>query len=117
VFNLVSTYEVSSPLIPLIFVLSPGVDPRNMLQSLAISKGMGDRFRYIALGQGQEGVATRYLEEGIRDGNWVFFANCHLMMSWMNQLEKIVENLHIRVCIFSSFMESVFQRQSLINSQ
>lgn len=52
-FNLGVTYEVSSPHVPLIFVLSSGVDPRNMLQQLAVQKGMTDRFRTLALGQGQ----------------------------------------------------------------
>ena len=44
-----------------------------------------------------ETIANRFLEEGIRDGNWVFFANCHLMISWMHQLEKLVESLHMKV--------------------
>jgi hypothetical protein len=26
-------------------------------------------------------------------GNWVFFANCHLSLSWMPQLDKLVEQL------------------------
>jgi dynein heavy chain len=53
VFNLGITFDVSSPQIPLIFVLSPGVDPRNMLQQLAVQKNMTERFRTLALGQGQ----------------------------------------------------------------
>ncbi|CAN0084042.1 unnamed protein product [Sphacelaria rigidula] len=50
----------------------------------------------VALGQGQAPAAIRMIEEGSRDGNWVFLANCHLMLSWMPVLEKaraIVEDL------------------------
>lgn len=43
----------SSPLTPLIFVLSPGVDPTDQLRKLAAEKGMGDKLHTVALGQGQ----------------------------------------------------------------
>lgn len=33
------------------------------------------------------------LHTGAKDGNWVFLANCHLSLSWMPQLDKIVETL------------------------
>ncbi|KAJ3024564.1 UNVERIFIED_CONTAM: Dynein heavy chain 2, axonemal [Siphonaria sp. JEL0065] len=81
----------SSPKIPLIFVLSPGVDPTSALVQLAQKSGMGKRFSYISLGQGQSPKATKLIQEGIKEGNWVFLANCHLSISWMPALDKIVE--------------------------
>lgn len=33
------------------------------------------------------------MEKGIRDGDWVFLANCHLSLSWMPNLDKMIENL------------------------
>eukprot|EP00002_Diphylleia_rotans_P022931 TRINITY_DN4501_c0_g1_i3.p1 TRINITY_DN4501_c0_g1~~TRINITY_DN4501_c0_g1_i3.p1 ORF type:complete len:4513 (-),score=1142.54 TRINITY_DN4501_c0_g1_i3:360-11993(-) len=92
-FDLPGALADSNNLSPLIFILSPGVDPASTLQQLAVSRGQGDRFRSLALGQGQSPIATRMIEEGIRDGSWVFLANCHLSISWMPQLEKIIENL------------------------
>ncbi|KAJ3056563.1 Dynein heavy chain 2, axonemal [Rhizophlyctis rosea] len=84
----------SSPRTPLIFVLSPGVDPTANLTALAQKKGMGgDRFNYLSLGQGQAPKATRLIQEGMRDGKWVFLANCHLSISWMPSLDKIVESI------------------------
>lgn len=58
----------SSPRIPLIFVLSPGVDPTVSLQQLAAKKNMSDRFCYVSLGQGQAPKATRLIEDGLRNG-------------------------------------------------
>jgi len=34
---------------------------------------------------------VRLIEEGKRNGTWVFLANCHLSLSWMAQLDKIVD--------------------------
>lgn len=33
------------------------------------------------------------LQIGAKDGNWVFLANCHLSLSWMPKLDKIVDTL------------------------
>jgi dynein heavy chain len=78
---------------PLIFVLSPGVDPTLSLQQLAQKKDMGDRFNYLSLGQGQAPKATKLIQEGIRNGNWVFLANCHLSISYMSSLDKLIESI------------------------
>eukprot|EP00753_Platysulcus_tardus_P011845 PLAT3317.25.p1 GENE.PLAT3317.25~~PLAT3317.25.p1 ORF type:complete len:2725 (+),score=1732.12 PLAT3317.25:536-8176(+) len=75
---------------PLIFVLSPGVDPTKQLITLA--EDVGVKVETISLGQGQAPIATEMLERGLAEGNWIFLANCHLSLSWMPQLEKIVEN-------------------------
>ena len=59
---------------PLIFVLSPGVDPTANLRQLAAAKGLGDRFFSVALGQGQAPVATKLISTATVEGNWVFLA-------------------------------------------
>jgi dynein heavy chain, axonemal len=80
---------------PLIFVLSPGVDPTKMLLDLTERKGMGKKFHSLSLGQGQAPVAERLIKEGAKQGHWVFLANCHLSLSWMPALSKIVEMLEV----------------------
>jgi len=92
-FELDSTLADSNATTPLIFVLSPGVDPVSMLQQLAARHSMADKFFPLALGQGQGPIAQRLIAEGVVKGHWIFLANCHLCISFMPELEKIYENL------------------------
>ncbi|GET88803.1 dynein heavy chain, putative [Leishmania tarentolae] len=89
VFNLKDTFDESTNTIPLIFVLSTGVDPTKQLQSLAQREGR--ELKVLALGQGQGDNAKRALQEYSQTGGWVFLANCHLMVSWLVELEKIID--------------------------
>lgn len=43
------------------------------------------------------------LETGVRDGNWVFLANCHLSLSWMPALDKIVDGIQTSKKIHPDF--------------
>jgi hypothetical protein len=37
-------------------------------------------------------LAARLVENGLVKGEWVLLQNCHLSISWMPELEKIVED-------------------------
>lgn len=93
VLDLKSAFEESLPQTPLIFVLSPGVDPTASLILLAEQAKMSSRLSSLSLGQGQAPVATQMLTDGVKEGNWVFLANCHLSLSWMPALDKMIETL------------------------
>ena len=59
VVNLDNILEQSTPLSPIVFILSPGADPAGELGKLAEVKGYGgNRFKFLAMGQGQEKVCT-----------------------------------------------------------
>jgi len=90
-FDLGAVYSTSNCKTPLIFVLSPGVDPTSGIFQLAAQLNM--KVENCALGQGQAPTAVRMIEEGLKQGSWVFLANCHLMLSWMPTLEKMIESL------------------------
>ena len=59
------------------------------MQVQSLSAVQGVKMANVALGQGQAPAAIRMIEDGSRDGSWVFLANCHLMLSWMPELEKV----------------------------
>ncbi|KAJ1562004.1 Dynein heavy chain 2, axonemal, partial [Cladochytrium tenue] len=83
----------SSARAPLIFILSPGVDPTGELLQLAQRFGMSDRFHHLSLGQGQAPKATQMVLDGVQHGHWVFLANCHLSISWMPSLDKLIDGI------------------------
>jgi dynein heavy chain len=35
------------------------------------------------------------LIEGTKNGHWIYLANCHLSLSFLKELEKIIESLEI----------------------
>uniref|UniRef100_A0A3B3HQK6 Dynein heavy chain region D6 P-loop domain-containing protein n=1 Tax=Oryzias latipes TaxID=8090 RepID=A0A3B3HQK6_ORYLA len=87
--------EESTSCTPLIFVLSPGVDPTGALVQLADSSGMTRHFHALSLGQGQAPIAKKLIEEGVKNGHWVFLANCHLSLSWMPELDELIKQLQL----------------------
>ena len=62
------------------------------LQQLAIAKGKKRSMRIVSLGQGQGPLADKHIREGSRDGDWVCLQNCHLAVSWLASLQKILED-------------------------
>lgn len=68
--------------------------------------GDNGKFHNISLGQGQDIVAERALDQGSRDGHWVVLQNIHLVARWLPQLEKKLEqtgeNAHEEFRVFLS---------------
>jgi dynein heavy chain len=93
-FNLENSFNGSTNVTPLIFVLSPGADPLGEVMRLAQKLGMNDRQKQVSLGQGQGKRAESAVAEGRDNGLWVILQNCHLAPSWMGTLEVLVEELN-----------------------
>lgn len=71
------------------------------LLKLADELKFGRKFEKVSLGQGQGPKAEKLLEQGMERGLWVCLQNCHLAISWMPTLERIVENIQpdkVSVC-------------------
>jgi dynein heavy chain len=93
-FDLSGSYDDSSNKSCLIFILSPGVDPMAQLFKFAESKGFGgNKAQSISLGQGQGPIAAALIKEAMVNGTWIVLQNCHLAVSWMGALERIVDEM------------------------
>jgi len=77
---------------PIIFIITPGSDPLNDLREYTWNQ-TGKQLCQISLGQGQGPIAISYFKRCTEDGQWLFFQNTHLYLSWMSTLEKLMEDL------------------------
>ena len=78
---------------PVVFILSTGADPTGMLFTLAKKMNYMERVHICSLGQGQGPLAKSLVKKGCQTGDWVLLQNCHLMKSWMQSLEQMVQTL------------------------
>ncbi|XP_076299082.1 dynein heavy chain 3, axonemal isoform X2 [Lasioglossum baleicum] len=93
-FNLQASYNDSSNVTPLLFILSPGSDPMAGLIRFAENYGISKKnLMTISLGQGQGPIAANMINVGITTGEWVVLQNCHLAVSWMNELDRICSEI------------------------
>lgn len=109
-FSMLETFKETSKMIPVFFVLFPGVDPTPEVESVAetldITAANG-KFRNISMGQGQEKNAEVALNTLSEQGGWVMLQNVHLMQTWLKTLESTLEKVsktaheHFR-CFISS---------------
>ncbi|KAJ1568385.1 Dynein heavy chain 7, axonemal, partial [Cladochytrium tenue] len=71
-FDLASSFEDSSSRTPLIFILSPGMDPMAQLLKFADDKGFGgQKCQSISQGQGQGPIAAAMIKEAQTAGSWL----------------------------------------------
>lgn len=68
------SYEESCSITPIIFILSPGVDPLKDVErigrALKFSVDAGN-FHNVSLGQGQEIIAESAIDKASKSGHWV----------------------------------------------
>jgi dynein heavy chain len=76
-----------------IFILSSGSDPTNDIQKLAERKINDEQksLQILAMGQNQEKIALQALRTAQQQGTWLLLQNCHLLLPFLNQLEKELE--------------------------
>ncbi|KAK2956118.1 putative Dynein axonemal heavy chain 5 [Blattamonas nauphoetae] len=90
-FDLQAAYLDSNNVTPIVFVLSAGADPQQILKDFSVQMKKKDKMFTLSLGQNQDVPATKLLREGQERGNWVFLQNCHLYPSWMPAMEELLE--------------------------
>ncbi|CAK9027352.1 unnamed protein product [Durusdinium trenchii] len=116
-FDMMQTYEESTCLTPIFFVLFPGTDPTSTIEATAHSLGLSfgnGMLHNISMGQGQEMVAINAVTKAARDGHWVVLQNIHLMQEWLKSLERVLETIEEYAhpdfrCILTSEPPSVLQ--------
>ena len=91
----------SGPFQPIIFILSPGVDPLDTVEEL--KKKHGRELHNLSLGQGQAKKAREKINAIAKEGQWIYLANCHLSIGFLDELEKIIDQLRTEIGEDSTF--------------
>lgn len=86
-------FRESSPLSPLIFIITPGIDPQDEIIGVATSMEMEKYLKSYSLGRGRGKGAEELLQTASEAGFWVLLQNCHLSLSWMPRLEHLIDHL------------------------
>ena len=73
---------------PILFIISPGSDPSTELQEFAETVVGRQCFHELAMGGGQNEVASELIRKAAERGEWVFLKNLHLVTPWLPTLEK-----------------------------
>ena len=90
-FNIEEIYKSTTKNTPCLFIISPGADPLSYLENLAKEKGVS--IVQVSLGQKQTEKAKERIRTGRLNGHWVFLANVHLSVDFLNDLEVIIEEI------------------------
>ncbi|CAE7640135.1 DNAH8 [Symbiodinium pilosum] len=82
-------YEECSARKPVLYLLSAGTDPTNMIDELAKRKKKFPTDK-VSMGEGQEKVAREKNGAAFLTGGWVILQNCHLGTDYMNEVEEVL---------------------------
>ncbi|KAM4740185.1 dynein axonemal heavy chain 1 [Anableps anableps] len=84
-------FQESSPINPIIFILSPGTEPTADIYKFADTMEFSKNVTTICLTQGQGPLAIAMVRTAMKTGQWVVVQNCHLALNWLPTLERLIE--------------------------
>lgn len=98
-FQMQEVFNESAHNSPMFFLLFPGVNPYADVEACGIANKFtedneyaeGYNLRRISMGQGQEAVAEKVIDDFSITGGWVYLDNVHLMSKWISTLERKLE--------------------------
>ena len=120
-YDMKATYDETSPKIPIFFVLFPGVDPTEWVETLGRTMDITEqngKFVNVSMGEGQEKPAAATVAKLSSTGGWVMLQNIHLMVHWLptleRQLEEVAVHAHESFRCFLSAEPPAFSYQKII---
>ena len=81
-------WEETLPSRPVVYLLAPGSDPTGSIDELARRKRIPTQ--KVSMGEEQEIIAKKHIDDAMRDGFWVILNNCHLSCEFMGEMEEIL---------------------------
>lgn len=93
-FDIHKSFEESNILTPLIFILSPGINPFDTLWLFAERLGYSQSMQTVSLGADQRQYIEHALNKAQKQGSWMCIENCHLNTEWLTNLEICWKNMN-----------------------
>lgn len=91
-FDLQAVFDDSWCTTPILFILTPGSDPKSSIKKLADKRAMN--LVQVSLGSGQGEIASREIRDLSKRGGWVLLENCHLSEAgYLANLARIVDSM------------------------
>lgn len=81
-------WEETEPTKPVLYLLAPGSDPTGSIDELARKRKIPTA--KVSMGEEQEIIAKKHIDDAMRDGFWVILNNCHLSLEFMAEMEDIL---------------------------
>jgi len=81
-------YEESKTNKPVLYLLSLGADPTGPIDEFAKKKKQSPM--KVSMGEEQEILAIKLIEQGFISGKWVVLNNCHLSLEFMATMEDLL---------------------------
>ena len=86
--QILEVFEETTPTRPVLYLLAPGSDPTGTIDELARKKRISTQ--KVSMGEEQEIIAKKHIDDAMRDGFWVILNNCHLSLEFMAEMEDIL---------------------------
>ncbi|OQR97844.1 dynein heavy chain, outer arm [Achlya hypogyna] len=100
-----SVWQEMASDVPVLYLLSLGADPTEAIETLARKKRAA--IQSISMGEGQEGIASKAIAQGMLNGAWVLLQNCHLGLAFMETLpDTLAKNKDTASTEFRLFLTS-----------
>eukprot|EP00906_Rhabdomonas_costata_P001229 RCo001932 len=91
--NLASIAKEVSATEPVLMITTPGADPSQEWAEIAQRVVGTGKFTQLAMGGGQTDEAINLLRQAAHSGDWLLLKNLHLVVAWVDTLEKEFTNL------------------------
>jgi len=86
--QIADVWEETEPTKPVLYLLAPGSDPTGSIDELARKRKIPTA--KVSMGEEQEIIAKKHIDDAMRDGFWVILNNCHLSLEFMAEMEDIL---------------------------
>ncbi|ODM99117.1 Dynein heavy chain 2, axonemal [Orchesella cincta] len=93
--DLKQIYSETNSITPILFLIDEkgAPEPLNSVSALCSSFKPSLRFYSLSISQQNMHLARKLFEEGIEEGHWVYFSNCHSAPDYMTELGMRMEEL------------------------